>query len=317
MRRALLALLVAAAGCDPVLPPAVVDLEPSVQLNAMLRAGADTVAVLIEQTGTEGSSLRTVPVSGGHVRFSGPGGEVVLREAPAGFPACVREFDHTGPQAVPLPIAAGCYAGVAPGGVRAGATYSLAADLPGLGPVTARTTIPHPPEPVYPAEGARVPLRAIHPQVAMVVSDALVLRWRTRSQGETVVPSTAPGAVFREGRAVPGAECAMYLMGDGETVLDGRMRDGFADSVVVRTQLAGCAEWTGAAPPGQFRPFRPDSVEVYLHLTALDTAYTRSREGRGDAVREKNASVGISGAYGLFVGMASARRRIVFVLPGV
>lgn len=132
--------------------------------------------------------------------------------------------------------------------------------------------------------GDALSLRAVHAEVAMVVSDALVLRWRTRSQGETVV--------------------------------DGRMRDGFADSVVVRTQLAGCGEWTGAAPPGQFRAFRPDSVEVYLHLTALDTAYTRSREGRGDAVREKNASVGITGAYGLFVGMASARRRIVFVLPG-
>jgi hypothetical protein len=57
-------------------------------------------------------------------------------------------------------------------------------------------------------------------------------------------------------------------------------------------------------------------VEVYLHLTALDTAYTRSREGRGDAVRENDAAVGITGAYGLFVGTASARRRIMFVLPG-
>lgn len=42
---------------------------------------------------------------------------------------------------------------------------------------------------------------------------------------------------------------------------------------------------------------------------------TPSRGPRGDAVRESGASVGGTGAYGLFVGAASTRRRIVFVLP--
>jgi hypothetical protein len=315
MRRALLVLLAAAAGCNPILPPTGVDLPPSVQLNALLRAGVDTVAVLIERTGTEGGSLRTVPVSGAQVRLSGPGGEVVLREAPAGFAACVREFDGASPEPVRQPIAAGCYAGLAPGGVHAGGTYSLAADLPGHGPVTARTTLPHPPEPVTPTEGARFAMRPLYPGPGdpPAGSDALVLRWRTRRAGEQVIPSTAPGAVFRGGRAVAGAECGVYLRGLGQVVVDGRMRDGFADSLAVRGEIGGCGEWTGSGPSRQFRPLRADSVEVYLHLTALDSVYTRARGG--DALREGSASVGVTGAYGMFVGLASSRRRILFVLP--
>jgi hypothetical protein len=317
MRRALLALLAAAAGCDVVLPPTGVDLEPSVQLNALLRAGVDTVAVLIEQTGTEDGSLRTSPVSGARVRLSGPGGEVVLREAPAGFAACVREFDHTGQVAVPRPIGPGCYAGLAPGGVRAGGTYSLAADLPGRGPVAARTTVPHPPEPVTPTEGARIATRTLSPGPGNppATSDALTLRWRTRRAGEQVIPSAAQGAVFRDGRAVAGAQCGVNLMGVGEVVVDERSGNAFADSLVVRAQVGACGEWTGSGPVPQFRPFRADSVEVYLHLTALDSVYTQARERGGSAVREGSASVGVTGAYGVFAGLASSRRRIVFVLP--
>ncbi|HEU0078099.1 MAG TPA: DUF4249 family protein, partial [Longimicrobiaceae bacterium] len=227
MRRALLALLAAAAGCELVLPPTGIDVEPSVQLNALLRAGVDTVAVLIERTGAEQGSLRTVPVSGARVRLSGPGGEVVLREAPAGFAPCVREFDYTDQQPVPRPIGPGCYAGVVPGGVRAGATYSLAADLPGRGPVSARATVPHPPEPVTPTEGARFAIRPLSPAPGGPASStgALTLRWRTRRAGEQVIPSTTPGAVFRDGRAVAGAECAVLLLGSsGEVVVDRRMR---------------------------------------------------------------------------------------------
>ncbi len=316
MRRALLALLAAVAGCDPVLPPTAVDLPPSVQLNALLRAGTDTVAVLIERTGTEDGSLRTVPVSGARVRLSGPGGEVVLREAPAGFAACVRELDGTGTQQpVQRPIGPGCYAGLAPGGVRAGGAYSLAADLPGHGPVTGRTTVPHPPEPVTPTEGARVATRALFPGPGNppVTSDAIVLRWRTHRAGEQVIPSTSPGAVYRDGRAVAGAECGVYLRAAGQVVPDGRTRDDFADSMAVRGEVAGCGEWTGSGPSRQFRPIRADSVEVHLHLTALDSVYARARGG--DALREGSASVGVAGAYGVFVGLASARRRIVFVLP--
>jgi hypothetical protein len=36
----------------------------------------------------------------------------------------------------------------------------------------------------------------------------------------------------------------------------------------------------------------------------------------GGAVREASASVGVTGAYGMFVGLAPARRRIVLVAPG-
>lgn len=76
---------------------------------------------------------------------------------------------------------------------------------------------------------------------------------------------------------------------------------------------AGCGEWTGSGPSRQFRPLRADSVEAYLHLTALDSVYTRARGG--DVLREGSASVGVTGAYGMFVGLASSRRRIVLVLP--
>lgn len=70
-------------------------------------------------------------------------------------------------------------------------------------------------------------------------------------------------------------------------------------------------------PRASSAPSSPTRWRCTCYLTALDTAYTRSRQGRGDAVRENAAAaVEITGAYGLFVGTASARRRIVFVLSG-
>ena len=316
MRLAPAALLVLAAGCGVIPPPTGVDLPPSLQLNAVLPAGADTVAVLIEEAETVDGSLPTTPVSGAQVRLSGPGAEATLREAPAGFAACVRQFDSATGMPFTLPAGPGCYAGVVPGGVRAGGTYSLAADLPGRGQVTARTTVPLPPEPVYPGAGERIPLRAMQGfGGSQLATDVLTLRWRTRRSGEQVVPGVAAGRVFHDGRAVPGAQCGVFLRSAGDVVVDGTGREGFADSVVVQGLVAGCGEWTGAGASRQYRPIQPDSVEVHLHLTALDSAYTHSRVGPGGAVRDSKASVGVTGAYGMFVGLAASRRRITFVLP--
>lgn len=317
MRRALVALLALAAGCEIVPPPTAVDLEPSVQLNAVLRAGADTVAVLLERTGTENGSLRTTPVSGAQVRLAGPGAEVMLREAPAGFAACVRSFDPSTGLPANGPAGPGCYAGVVPGGVRAGGTYSLAADLPGHAPVTARTTVPLPPEPVFPVAGTRIPLRlTTSPGGSLLFTDALTLRWRTHRQGERVLPGVAAGRVYRGGRVVPGAQCGVYLRSDADLVVDGTGRQGFADSATVTGMVSGCGEWTGTGASRQFVALNPDSVEAHLHLTALDSAYALSRVSFGGAVREASASVGVTGAYGMFVGLAPSRRRIVFVGPG-
>jgi hypothetical protein len=317
MRRALVALLVLAAGCDVVPPPTGVDLEPSLQLNAVLRAGADTVAVLLERTGTENGVVRTVPVTGAQLRFTGPGGEVALREAPSGFAACVRSFDPSTGIPANGPAGPGCYAGVVPGGVRAGASYSLAADVPGHAPATARTTVPLPPEPVYPVAGTRIPLRLTPgPGGSLLFTDALTLRWRTHRQGERVLPGVAAGRVYRGGRVVPGAQCGVYLRSDADLVVDGTGRQGFADSATVTGMVSECGEWTGTGASRRFTALQPDSVEVHLHLTALDSAYALSRVSFGGAVREASASVGVTGAYGMFVGLAPARRRIVLVAPG-
>ena len=317
MRRALVALLALAAGCEIVPPPTGVDLEPSLQLNALLRAGADTVAVLLERTATENGSLRTTPVSGAQLRLAGPGGDVTLREAPAGFAACVREFDPATGLPAPAQAGPGCYAGVVPGGVRAGATYSLAADLPGRAPATARATVPLPPEPVYPVAGERIPLRlAAGPGSSLLFTDALTLRWRTHRKGERVLPGVEAGRVYRGGRAVPGAVCGVYLRSDSDLLVDGTGRQGLADSATVAGMVSGCGEWTGAGASRRFTALQPDSVEVHLHLTALDSAYALSRVSFGGAVRAPSASVGVTGAYGMFIGLAHARRRIVFVAPG-
>jgi hypothetical protein len=59
------------------------------------------------------------------------------------------------------------------------------------------------------------------------------VRGRGEETAVSGASSSGPGEVRLDGRAVPGGECGVYLRSDGATVVDGRMRDGFADSVAV------------------------------------------------------------------------------------
>ncbi|HEX2189664.1 MAG TPA: DUF4249 family protein [Longimicrobiaceae bacterium] len=308
MRRACLALLLlAAGGCELLRPPTDIDAEPRLQLHSVLRAGSDTVAVLIERVGAEAGIVRRAPVSGARVSIAGGGVEAALREAPQGFPSCALRFD-AGELATP-PIGAGCYAAILPGGVRPGESYSLAVELPDGGSITGRTVVPERPTAVQPAESARVPVQSNAGVGMSGVSHPVTVRWRAPTGGSRVRLVPTPGAVFARGGAIAGAGCQLWPTGSGETYLDGGQSAPLGDSLRFSVQLY-CAEPAGT---GGGR-LVPDSVEVRLDLVAVDSAYARFAETWGDdAVREARASAGVTGAFGVFAGHSLTRRRIVLV----
>ncbi|HEV2149707.1 MAG TPA: DUF4249 family protein [Longimicrobiaceae bacterium] len=298
------------AGCELLRPPTDIDVPDQVQLHYVLRAGSDTVAVLIEEAGTRAGALGVRPVSGARVRIAGGGVEVELREAPTGFPACktLPNFGFEQPT-TPTAIQSGCYAAVLPGGVRVGETYTLRAELPGGGLVTGRNTVPRPPEVVRPAEGGRLRIRRPpHDSWGEIVPFAVT--WRIEAPGEQVALRVLNGTAYRGGAAAPGVRCDLYVTDEGDRLRgDGVLSGIGGDSIVLRGAMPGCR----SGSPSQ-APVRPDSVDAAIHLVVLDTALARyGRLTSQQGIRAEHASIGITGANGVFGSTAAASRSIRFV----
>jgi hypothetical protein len=316
MRHAIVLLVGILSACDLLRPPTVVEPEEDLlQLHSVLWAGSDTVAVLVEEVGVEGGRVSARPVSGVRVRISGEGREVVLVEAPAGFPPCIGATRWP-LQAVGSPpiLGRGCYAGVLPGGVAAGGAYSLRAEIPGRGVASGATAVPLMPELLRPLDGTR-----------LVASGSgwyspVMLRWRTRPEARQVALAVRSRAVYVGGRPVPGVECWINVVQNQTSNSDGSLRSR-ADSALVSIAVYECRA------PGALRTapaLRPDSVEAIVSVTAFDSAYTVYTEdlpgvlsgGRWGGIREGRASAGLTGAYGVFGSAAAARRRLMLVSSG-
>jgi hypothetical protein len=317
MRTTSLLLLSLLAGCELIRPPTQIDLEEDhVQVHAMLWAGSDTAMALVEEVGVEGMAARTRPVSGARIRISNPVRGVALREAPAGFRACVERYDFTREPAPKASIGPGCYAGILPAGARSGESYTLSITLPDGRQVAGRTTVPFPPELVTPAAGARLRTRRIY-RGNEGIADSLVLRWRVRQGGMRAHPVVLPGAVYRQGEVVSGGRCELYLVGMDHAVLDARLRGPRADSLRARLHVDRCRLGSTSTAPA----LRPDSLEAFILITAFDSAYTTYAEdtervlnsGAGSGIREGRASAGLTGAYGVFGSAATTRRRVMLV----
>lgn len=314
IRYAAVALLLAGSACDFVRPPTVVD-PPRDQLlvHSVLSAGTDTVRVLLTRPASDQSfDAAPVRVSGAQVRIAGGGAEVLLREAPEGFGHCLiprYNGDPSPPAAVAGP---GCYAAVLPGGVLAGTRYTLEVHVPGGERASGETTVPARPEWIRPAEGERIHMRwstlgGLH----MGEVESLALQWRSAAAA-LEIPIVAADEVYAGGQIVE-AGCVLYLLNpDGSLAMySGASVQG--DSLRVRAHLANCTQRGAAA--GSASPVRPDSVSVSLLLAAYDTAYVVHTNRRGErGIREDRASPGLRGAYGVFGSVATALRRIMFVI---
>lgn len=308
LKRAATALLLCAApGCAFERPPTTIQAEEQVQLHSLLRAGSDTVAVLVERVGADQGALWVRPVSGARVRIGPPGAGTTLAEAPAGFRACLVSGGESGGGAA----GAGCYAGVLPGGVRAGGEYTLSVTLPEGTTVAGRTTVPLPPDLIRPEEGVRVPVQRIS-DGSEGRGDLFPVRWRVLGSGGGAALTGRVGAVYRGGVEVNGAGCTLLLVTPDNVAQNGHLHAAGEDSLMLRP-LVYCTEGTG---PGSVRPFQPDSVDAVLSTTVYDSVYTRYTALVGDdRVGSGAASAGITGANGVFGSAATAGRRIRLVFP--
>jgi hypothetical protein len=138
----------------------------------------------------------------------------------------------------------------------------------------------------------------------------VALRWRSTADA-LEIPIATTERVYLAGR-VADARCVLYLIRpDGTLAGSGGPLIMQTDSLRVRAHLTNCM--AHGASPGD-ASLRPDSASVSLLLAAYDSAYAAHvvRPG-GRGVRESRASPGLTGAYGVFGSVATARRRVVLV----
>ena len=267
---------------------------------SVLRAGGDTVQVLVTRLGTDPVRPGSAGVSGARVELSGGGVRIRLAEAPGGFRPCTELL--VGPaQAV---IEPGCYAAVLPGGVRVGERYDLAIELPGGAAVHGGTTVPPPPALLRPVEGTHVPFAW-----SGFLGDAGPVRvaWERPESGVLMLGARA-GRLWRGGVAASPGQCQVILVTTDFTGLVGFPVEAPGDSMTARAILQGCeAGSLGTSSPP------PDSVEAFVDATAADSAFARYARVSSDGVAQSRASFGITGAYGVFGSATRTARRVVLV----
>ncbi|MBA4156851.1 MAG: DUF4249 family protein [Gemmatimonadetes bacterium] len=318
IRYSAVALLLAGSACDFVRPPTVVDIpRDQLLVHSVLSAGTDTVRVLLTRPASAQSFDRApapIPVSGARVRIAGGGAEVLLREAAEGFAACLTPRYNGDPSPPPTVAGLGCYTAILPGGVQADARYTLEVDTPGGERARGETTVPATPGWIYPREAERISMRwNLQMGYPVAEAESVVLRWRS-SAAAVEIPISVSYEVYAGRQAADAHSCALYLTNpDGSFVAYGTgLVQG--DSIRVRAHLTNCTR--RGDPPGS-TPLRPDSAAFSLLLAAYDSAYmvhADRRDGRG--LREDRASPGLTGAYGVFGSVATAGRRVMFVIEG-
>jgi hypothetical protein len=304
------ALLLAAGACDFIREPTVVGPQTrQLLVHSVLSAGSDTVRVLLTRTEGGQVSYAPIPVPGARVRIAGGGAEVLLGEAPEGFGRCLDL--RADPSPLPPVAGPGCYAAVLAGGVRPGVRYTLEVEVPGAERASGQTTVPAVPEWILPAEGARVESRWSR---GTGLTDSLLLHWRSTG-ASTEIPAVGADEVYAGDRRVPDARCALFLSAHDGLGIGNVRPSSEGDSLLVLAVLTNCAQ--GSGPSTGSTALRPDSVALPLLLAAYDSAYAAHAEAQRNGrrgIREGRASPGLSGAYGVFGSVATAQRRVVFVV---
>lgn len=281
-------LLAGAGGCDFQRDPVSVDVAGSVGVFSVLRAGSDTVSVLILgfPDNPEPFVRSYTPIAGAEVHLGVGNTSVRLEEAPAGFARCAQS------DGAPADMTGGCYVAVIPGGVRPDGRYTLAIRLPGGGTVRGETVVPQPPVLISPGPGARVRAAADGPGYL------LDLVWETPAGVGAVDVSIRTDL----------ASCSIFY--EEQLSTSGSFRLGGArpgrDSTVLRIAGVGCSE--------RGVPVRVDSIGARVRITAYDTAYARYADEavQRNAVLVERASAGLQGAIGVFGAAASTERGVIF-----
>lgn len=305
----LLAAALAAAACEAA-PTDLGAGEPDVVVHAILHAGSDTAAVLLTRAPfartPENLNLRLDRLRGAQVRVLDGARAVVLPEAPAGFPDCIREPEMELFGGTP-PAREGCHAARLPEAVRSGRRYELRVELPGGASLTGAATVPSPPAILAPAGGARVLARGRHNADSVFVPESLVegiaripVRWR-QLPGMGYDVNLQVAAAFRGGARLRDARCLVDPA------------HGFNPRAVRADSLLFVLQYLECFGGSRRRPW--DSAHVRLRVTAYDTAYARHAEEvfARQSVRFDRAAAGVRGGLGVFAAAATSEREITLV----
>ncbi|CAA9363858.1 MAG: hypothetical protein AVDCRST_MAG68-4689 [uncultured Gemmatimonadetes bacterium] len=297
--------LLAATGCSFLRDPTPVEAtgeQPSV--HAVLVTGSDSVKLLLQRVGPphrgSGQPVSARPITGAEVTLETGSQGVRLAESPSARCVAV-SLGAANPSE-----AQGCYAALLPGGVRPGAAYSLRIRLPGGGTI----------------EGQATALTALrlesHP-----AGTRIFVGKRTYSGNDesTHVPLRLRGAEGAPGAAVEFVPRVVYSRGQALTQFYCSVeyprgfvfpRDPQGD-LSLRLFGVTCTPRTpnGTPPDPQFRV---DSVRATLRVVAFDSVYTRYVAIQEEqAVSQREATAGVTGAIGLFAAAARAESEVVLI----
>ncbi|HEX8671795.1 MAG TPA: DUF4249 family protein [Longimicrobium sp.] len=282
------ALAVLVAGCELARDPVTIDVERrELMVHSVLEAGSDTVAVLLTRVAVEGDSVApsAQPVSGAAVRITGGGESVLLGEASA---RCLADAG-----------AAGCYTGIVRGGVRAGETYALDIRVPGGEEARGSARVPLAPVGESPAAGARIGVRR---RPERVPAATIPVRWRGAGGAGRIGVGLVLRTLYPRTLDIPPSSCTIPQ----NTLWRSPATD---TATLVLYQPALCH-----TPEG---PVEPDSVRAGILVVAYDSAYARYEElvrtYPGKPLQRDRFAAGVTGALGVFAGVARAEREIVLV----
>ena len=294
--RPLLFALLGVAACER--EPTPIELTgDQVVLHSVITAGQTQAAVLLARVvpstnyNSPSSAFPMTGIPGATVTLSDGTNSIALQPNPVGN-RCNNQWTSGSPQDVSL--AAGCYTGSVAGGVRAGATYSLDVQLPDGKRIHGTTVVPAlPPVIRSPASGAT--LRA-GPPASDINPIAVPVNWTT----------AVPAPLVQLTMLVPNLPCWVRLRlplddSNGEARIDATGRD----SVTVRITFE-CSDHNVESRP---------RFDAQLVLTVFDESYARYYKEfeRDSGFRSRYASVGITGALGVFGSAATTRLPVVLV----
>jgi hypothetical protein len=291
LRAAIPALAILLAGCELTRDPVTIDLDRhELMVHGVLEAGRDTVAILLTRVVVEGDSVAPSarPVSGASVRLTGGGETVLLSDASAGFPPCLRDDG-----------AAGCYTGIVRGGVRAGETYELDVRVPGGEEARGSARVPPVPVVESPASGSRIGVRR---RPERVPAATIPVHWRGTAGAGGVGVGLVLRTLYPRTLDIPPSSCTIPQNVFG--------RSPTADTAtLVLHQPALCHTREGT--------IEPDSIHAGVLVVAYDSAYARYdelvRAYPGKSIQRERFAAGVSGALGVFAAVAKAEREIVLV----